>query len=75
VYTPVDVARERIYLCKEWQSTYIPELEDYYDRYMLPEIVNPLFRISSQNLVCFSTHLKGSYPFTMARLSVLVHTK
>lgn len=46
VYTPVDVATERIYPCKEWQSTYIPELEDYYDRYMLPEIVNPLFKPS-----------------------------
>ena len=36
VYTPVDVAVERIYPCKEWQSTFIPELEDYYDRHMLP---------------------------------------
>ena len=30
VYTPVDVAVERMYPCKEWQSTCIPELEDYY---------------------------------------------
>ncbi len=52
VYT-LDVAIERskewqsTYIPeKEWQSTYIPELEDYYDRYMLPEIVNPLFKPS-----------------------------
>ena len=29
VYTPVGVAVERIYPCKEWQSMYIPKLEDY----------------------------------------------
>ena len=46
VYTPVDVAVERIYPRKEWQSTCIPELEDYYDRYMLSEIVAPLFKPS-----------------------------
>jgi len=46
VYTPVNVATEKIYPCKELQSTYIPELEDYYDRYMLPEIVNPLLKPS-----------------------------
>jgi len=46
VYTPVNVAVERIYPCKEWQSTFIPELEDYYDRHMLPEIVTPLYKPS-----------------------------
>ena len=38
VYTPVDVAVERIYPSKEWQSTNIPELENYFDRHMLPDI-------------------------------------
>ena len=46
VYTPVDVAVERIYPCKEWMSNNIPQLEDYFDKYMLPEIVNPLHQPS-----------------------------
>ena len=41
VYTPVDVAVERIYPSKEWEAKYIPELEDYFFKYMVPEIVNP----------------------------------
>ena len=44
VYTPVDVVVERIYPCKEWEETYIPQLEEYYDKYMLPEIINPLHK-------------------------------
>lgn len=46
VYTPVDIAVERIYPCKEWEAKCIPELEDYYDKYMLPEILNPLYKPS-----------------------------
>ena len=46
VYTPVDVAVDRIYPCKEWESMYIPQLEDYFDKHMLPEIVNPLYKPS-----------------------------
>ena len=41
VCTPVDVAVERIYLSKEWETKCVPELEDYFDMHMLPEIVNP----------------------------------
>ena len=46
VYTPVDVAVERIYPCKEWQSTCIPKLEEYYDKYIIPEILDPLYKPS-----------------------------
>ena len=42
VYTPVEVAVERIYPCKEWEDTCIPHLENY-DKYMLPEIIDPLY--------------------------------
>ena len=43
VYTPVEVAVERIYPCKEWEGTCIPHLEDYF-KYMLPEIIDPLYK-------------------------------
>ena len=33
VYTPVDVAVERIYPCREWEETCIPQLEDDYDKH------------------------------------------
>ena len=46
VYTPVDVAVERIYPCKEWQSTCIPKLEEYYDKYIILEILDPLYKPS-----------------------------
>ena len=39
VYTLKGVAVERIFLDTEWCNTYIPELESYFDAYMLPEIV------------------------------------
>ena len=29
VYTPIDIAAERIYPCKEWDAKCIPKLEDY----------------------------------------------
>ena len=44
IYTPIEVAVERIYPCKEWEDTCIPHLEDYYDKYMLPEIIDPLYK-------------------------------
>ena len=40
VYTPVDVAMERIYQCKKWERKHIPELEEYFDTHMVPEIVD-----------------------------------
>ena len=46
VYTPVDVAVERIYQCKEWERKHIPELEEYFDTHMLPEIVDPFYKPS-----------------------------
>ena len=41
VYTSVGVVVDRIYLCKEWEDVFIPQLENYFDKYMLPEIVSP----------------------------------
>ena len=46
VYTPVGIATERIYPCTGWQSKCIPQLEDYFDMHMLPDIVNPLYKPS-----------------------------
>ena len=46
VYTPVDVAVERIYRSKEWETKCAPELEDYFDKHMLPEILNPIYKPS-----------------------------
>ena len=52
VYIPVDIVVERTYLCKEWEETCIPQLEDYYDKYMLPEVINPLHKLFYSN--CFT---------------------
>ena len=46
VYTPVDVAVERIHLSEEWEIKCVPQLEDYFDKHMLPEIVNPVYKPS-----------------------------
>lgn len=46
VYTLKGVAVERIYADTEWCNLYIPELESYFDAYMLPEIVNPMYKPS-----------------------------
>ena len=46
VYTLKNVAVERIYPCKEWEDVYIPQLEHYFDHYMLPEILHPLYKPS-----------------------------
>ena len=46
VYTTKGVAVERILLDTNWCSTAIPELESYFDAYMLPEIVNPMYKPS-----------------------------
>ena len=46
VYTPVDVAVERIHLSKEWEVEYIPKLEDYFDKHVLPEIIDPMYKPS-----------------------------
>ena len=44
IYTTVGVAVERIYPSKEWQSTCLPILEQYYDTHILPEIVDPIYK-------------------------------
>jgi hypothetical protein len=44
VYTPVGISVQRIYPNKEWQVKYIPELEEFYDKYVLPEIIKPLHK-------------------------------
>ena len=41
VYTQKGLALERIWLDTEWCNHHIPELESYFDAYMLPEIVSP----------------------------------
>ena len=46
-HTPVDVAVDRIFLCKEWESICIPQLEHYLDQHILPAIVNPLYKLLS----------------------------
>ena len=46
VYTPVGIATERIYPCSEWKSSHIPQLEEYFDTHMLPEIACPLYKPS-----------------------------
>lgn len=46
VYTTKGVAIERILLDTNWCSTATPELESYFDAYMLPEIVNPMYKPS-----------------------------
>ena len=46
VYTPVGIATERIYPCREWQSKCIPQPGDYFDMHILPEIVNPVYKPS-----------------------------
>ena len=33
-------ATERIWLDTDWCNTHIPELESYYDTYMIPEIIS-----------------------------------
>ena len=43
VYTLKGVAVERIYADTEWC---IPELESYFDAYMLPEIISPVYKPS-----------------------------
>ena len=44
MYTPVDVAVERIHLSEEWEVEYIPKLEDYFDKHMLREIIDPMYK-------------------------------
>ena len=46
VYTTKGVAVERISLDTSWCNTAIPELESYFDAYVLPEIVNPMYKPS-----------------------------
>ena len=41
-----DVAVEWIQLSKEWETKYVPELEDYSNMHMLPKIVNPIHKPS-----------------------------
>ena len=43
VYTPIDVAVEWIHLSKEWE---VAKLEDYFDKHMLPEIIDPMYKPS-----------------------------
>ena len=33
---------ERIYQSREWEIKCVPELEDDFDKHMLPEIVDPM---------------------------------
>lgn len=44
VYTTKGIGIERIWLDTAWCNTCIPELESYFDAYMLPEIVNPMYK-------------------------------
>ena len=46
IYTKEGVAVERIYLDTNWCNSYIPELESYFDAWMLPEIVEPRLKPS-----------------------------
>ena len=46
VYTPIGIAVERIYPSTEWQLMCLPKLEEYYDKYVAPEIVAPLYKPS-----------------------------
>ena len=46
VYTTKGVDIEQISIDATWCGTAIPELESYFDAYMLPEIVNPMYKPS-----------------------------
>ena len=46
VYTPIGITVERIRPSEEWQLECLPKLEEYYDRYIAPEIVTPLYKPS-----------------------------
>jgi hypothetical protein len=44
VYTLKGVAVERLYLDTDWCNIFLPELESYFDAYMLPEIIDPTLK-------------------------------
>ena len=46
VFTLHGVAVERIWLDTEWCNKYIPELESYFDVYILPEMILPKLKPS-----------------------------
>ena len=46
MFTPKGIEVERIWPDTEWYTKCVTELDSYYDAYMLPEILTPVYKPS-----------------------------